>query len=87
MPVISQAPSEVVDLPFSTMTMEPEVLTVFPADPPDIFKYTVPVPPIDLTEYRGSIYVTAGVFDERVGPSRLYRLAIPEAVADASRRC
>ncbi len=87
MPVISQAPSEVVDLPFSTVVIEPEALTVFPDDPPDIFRYTVSVvTPIDLTEHRGSIYATAGVFDERVGPSRLYRLVIPEVVADVCRR-
>lgn len=62
--------------PLSTMVISPTHERVQPLDPPAILRYpTSVVAPIDLASHLGAIYATAGVFDEHVGPSRLFRLA------------
>lgn len=66
-------------LQVSALVITPTSQTVRPVDPPDLFRYPTPVvTPIDLVEHFGALYATAGVFDERKGPSRLFRLQLPE---------
>lgn len=45
-------------------------------DPPHLIRFPTPVvAPIDLTSLGGAIYATAGGFNERQGPSRVFRLS------------
>jgi|GEM_PF-5463564 len=60
----------------STLVISPTERRLLPVDPPNILRYPTPtVAPIDLVEHFGAVYATAGVFDERKGPSRLFRLS------------
>jgi hypothetical protein len=44
----------------------------------------VQMAPIDVSEHDGAIFATAGVFDERAGPSRLFRLQVGPAPRGAA---
>ncbi len=60
------------------LVIDPTRQVVRPVDPPRLLRFSTPVvAPLDLTEQFGAIYATAGVFDERKGPSRLFRLSTP----------
>lgn len=62
-------------IPTSRLVIPPTSHRVHPVDPPDLSRYRTPVvAPIDVVAHCGAIYATAGVFDERKGPSRLFRL-------------
>lgn len=61
---------------FAALVIPPTSQRVQPLDPTDLLRYPTPlVAPIDVVEHSGAIYATAGVFDERKGPSRLFRLS------------
>ena len=71
------APPVLSAIPVSTLVITPTLQRVHPVDPPALFRYPTPVvAPIDLVEHFGAVYVTAGTFNERAGPSRLFRLGI-----------
>jgi hypothetical protein len=75
----TQRPStERARIAFTDLVIDPTSQLVRPLDPPALLRFSTPVvAPIDLTEQFGAIYATAGVFDERKGPSRLFRMSAP----------
>lgn len=78
-PTVGNLPSPVLSaIPPSSLVIPPTMQRVHPVEPPDLFRYSTPVvAPIDLVEHLGAVYATAGVFNERAGPSRLFRLRVP----------
>jgi streptogramin lyase len=60
--------------PVRTHEIPATVRVAEPVDPPGILRYPLPIPPIDLTEQEGVLFVTAGTFNERTGPSRIFAL-------------
>ncbi len=62
-------------VPMTTLDIPGREHLVVPVDPPGIVRYRTPVvTPIDVTELGGVLYATAGTFNERTGPSRIFAL-------------